>query len=95
MAAPKKQAKQEEAEVAERVTGPDAVPEGDRKSVETPLGEGAPEPEVVTAADVPKEERTGSVLPYRIDDIDVDSYDARTAQQIQDAKDAEEAEDDE
>lgn len=71
-----------------RTRGIDALSPADRQSAEMTdpfirTSRGATRARVKTAGDVPEEARTGSVLPYRIDGIDVDSFDARTPADIQ------------
>ena len=70
-----------------RVRGIDALSPTDRQSAEQTdprvFGKGGLQRGPSSAADVPESQRTGSVLPYKIDNIDVDSFDSRTTQEIQ------------
>lgn len=51
--------------------------------------EGAAPAEHSTAEEIATEkERTGSVLPYKVDDIDVDSFDVRTVEEIEAQREA-------
>ena len=99
MAAPAKKddAKQEDTVQAQeqpatgggRARGIEALSPTDRQSAELTdsrvIGKASIQrgPGHTTAKGLPEEVRTGSVLPYKIDGIDVDSFDARTPQEIQ------------
>jgi hypothetical protein len=99
MATPKKdqkaeaQADAEEQDSGQRVRGFEALSPTDQKSASQTsprLTRTDVSNAESTADEVASEsERTGSVLPYKVDDIDVDSYDVRTPQEIQEQREKE------
>ncbi len=87
MAKQRQQREQEPTQDDSSTQGIDALPQADRASADQRPNDGANDGEGPAVKDDFKAAETeGSVLPYRVDEIDVDSFDTRTDQEILDAQ---------